>query len=183
MRKGDYVKKQNLRRWFIIIFVISVFVILFVFLNAKTKVKVTQQMDDTITQYIKDKYKDVYNENEKHKQFEAHKVYGAEKKYNIITVYVYSVYKEFNPATFEQSAGHALPARIKLLKQKKHFKVISYTEPEEGTLYTNSVKRLFPKEYTRKVFQDTGNLSYLDHEIETKFRDWKRRLNENADEE
>ncbi|MEM5590758.1 hypothetical protein AAHH67_01590 [Niallia circulans] len=79
MRKGDYVKKQNLRRWFIIIFVISVFVILFVFLNAKTKVKVTQQMDDTITQYIKDKYKDVYNENEKHKQFEAHKVYGAEK--------------------------------------------------------------------------------------------------------
>jgi len=48
MRKGDYVKKQNLRRWFIIIFVISVFVILFVFLNAKTKVKVTQQMDDSI---------------------------------------------------------------------------------------------------------------------------------------
>ncbi len=174
-------KKQNLRRWFII-FVISVFIGLFIFLNGGTKVKVTQQMDDTITQYIKDKYKNVYNKNEKHKQFEAHKVYGAKEKFNIITVYIYSVYKEFNPATFEQSAGHALPARIRLLKQQKHFKVISYTEPEDGELYTSSVKRMFPKEYTRKVFQDTGNLSYLDHEIEEEFRDWKKQLNENVDE-
>ena len=70
-------------------------------------INVTNEMNSVITQHIKDHYKNVYGETDK--QFEAHKVYGAEERNSMINVYIYSLYKEFDQGGTVEKSGHSLP--------------------------------------------------------------------------
>ena len=102
---------------------------------------ITLATDKVISNYIIQKYSTVYLETEK--QFEVHKVYGTSESDGVLSVYMWSYYGGFNKATgTANQAGHSLPAVIRLKKDKKHYSVIEYKEPQGGSLYQSSLKEV-----------------------------------------
>ena len=140
-------------------------------------INVTNEMNNVITQHIKDHYKNVYGETDK--QFEAHKVYGAEERNGMINVYIYSLYKEFNQGGTVEQSGHSLPALIRLKKEDEKYIVKKYKEPEDGERFLGSLKAMFPRRYVDLALQDTGNLPELHVQIDEEVQQWQKETNEN----
>lgn len=127
-------------------------------------------MDQAITDYILDHYHSLYYPADK--QFEAHKVYGAHEKNGVISVYIYSLYKQYNKGETTEQSGHSLPALVKLKHSGEDYSVIHYQEPEDGSFYLSSIKKMFPKRYVQKALNDTGNVQELHDEIEKQVKEW-----------
>lgn len=132
--------------------------------------QVTKEMNEIITNHIKDHYKNVYHEEDK--QFEAHKVYGAKERHGVISVYIYSVYKEFRKDEPTERSGHSLPALLRLKKDGDTHKVVEYREPDDGSLYASSIKKMFPKEFANQALHDSGNVPELHKQIEEQVQKW-----------
>ena len=132
---------------------------------------ITKEMDQLISDYIVQKYSSVYLDTEK--QFEVHKVYGSSESGGVINVYMWSYYGGFNRSTgTEIQSGHSLPAVIKLKKEEDGYKVSEYTEPQDGSMYASSLKKMFPEKYLKLVQQDTGNMEDLQLEMDRKVKEW-----------
>jgi PBP1b-binding outer membrane lipoprotein LpoB len=134
-------------------------------------VKVTKSMNQVISNYIL-KFNTKVNP-KTDKQFEAHKIYGAAKKYSgIIEVYLYYAYEEFNRSSERQAVnGGALPVRIKLKKTNGTYKVVGYKEAEDGSAHSDSIRKMFPKEYAEKALNESGSAP-LQKEIDVKVVKW-----------
>ncbi|ALC91762.1 hypothetical protein AM500_19730 [Bacillus sp. FJAT-18017] len=132
---------------------------------------VTEEMHEVISEYIVKKYTSVYLDTEK--QFEVHKIYGTREVGGITHVYMWSLYEGFNKATgSEGQAGHSLPALIKLKKQGNKYSVTDYKEPEDGTYYYSSLKKLFPSAYVRLASNDVMHSANLQEKIKQKAETW-----------
>ncbi|OLS33438.1 hypothetical protein [Bacillus sp. MRMR6] len=132
---------------------------------------VTQEMDEVISNYIVNKYAASYYDTDK--QFEVHKVYGTSNVNGVISVYMWSYYGGFNKSTgLENQSGHSLPAVIRLEKKVDTYSVIEYIEPEDGSLYQSSLKKMFPKKYVKLAQQDSGNIKDLQKEMDQKVKQW-----------
>lgn len=132
---------------------------------------ITIEMDETISNYITQKYSTSYLGTEK--QFEVHKVYGTSESNGVLSVYMYSYYGGFNKSTgIENQAGHSLPAVIQLKKDAENYSVIKYIEPKDGNLYQSSLKMMFPEKYVKLAQQDTGNIIDLQSEMDKKVKKW-----------
>lgn len=133
-------------------------------------VKVSSKMNKDISEHIKKKYKD----DNVIGQFEVHKVYGATQKNGLISVYLYSVYKEISAGSTELS-GHSLPVLIRLKKEDDHYKVTNYQEPEDGSRYLDSLKSMFPKKYVNRALNDSGKLDSLNEKIDLQVKEWLKK--------
>lgn len=133
--------------------------------------QITEEMDEVISNYIIQKYSSSYYDTEK--QFEVHKVYGRSESGGILTVYMWSYFGGFNKSTgLESQSGHSLPAVIKLREKDGNFSVIKYTEPQDGSLYQSSLKKMFPKKYIVYAQLDSGNIGDLQKEMDKKVKQW-----------
>ena len=134
--------------------------------------QITEEMDTVISDYIIDKYSSSsYMQTEK--QFEVHKVYGTSESDGVITVYMWSFFGGFNRSDgLEEQTGHSLPAIIKLSKNEGGYEVTDYKEPQDGSLYSSSIKKLFPEKYIKQIHQDTGNIGDLQQEMDEKVKQW-----------
>lgn len=135
--------------------------------------QVTSEMNETISSYIVDKYVDIYGESEK--QFEVHKVYGTKETNGTITVYMWSYYAGYSGT--DQQSGHSLPAVIELKKADGTYKVIGYKEPEDGSYYQSSLKKMFPNKYLKMAHKDSGNIADLQKEMDIKVEQWLEEQN------
>ncbi|WP_332695270.1 hypothetical protein [Halalkalibacter lacteus] len=134
-------------------------------------INVTDEMNSVISEFILDYNKDKYYETEK--QFEAHKVYGAKEIDGIVEVYIYSLYMGFNRVTKdEEQSGGSFPVLIKLKNKNDTYSVIEYKEPENGDMYTDSIKEMFPKKYANKAIKDTRSVNKLEKKIKEKVDLW-----------
>ncbi|OME86620.1 hypothetical protein BK120_06665 [Paenibacillus sp. FSL A5-0031] len=132
---------------------------------------ISDNMNEVISNYIIQKYDSVYYQTEK--QFEVHEVYGTSESSGIITVYMYSYFGGFNKFSgLENQAGHSLPAVIRLKKKAAGYVVTEYTEPEDGSLYQSSLKKMFPKKYLDMLHNKTGTLEDLQKEMDNKVQQW-----------
>jgi len=132
---------------------------------------ITQEIDDVISNHIIQHYKPSAYPTEK--QFEVHKVYGTREKNDELTVYFWSYFGGYNKSTgTENQTGHSLPAAIQLKKEADYYEVIKYTEPQDGSLYQASLKKMFPEKYLNLVHSDSGNIKDLQIEMELKVEKW-----------
>lgn len=131
----------------------------------------TEEMNELISDYIVQKYSNIYSPTDK--QFEVHKVYGTSESNHVISVYMWSYYGGFNKSTgLESQSGHSLPAVIRLSKKGENYSVIEYTEPEDGSLYLSSLKKMFPKRYLPYAQRDSGNIQDLQKKMDRKVQKW-----------
>jgi hypothetical protein len=135
--------------------------------------QLTDEVHDLISNYIVQHNSSSYYPTEK--QFEVHKVYGTSHSSGILTVYMWSYYNGFNKATGSESqAGHSLPAVISLMKTGNQYKVIEYTEPQDGSSYPSSLKKMFPRRYLPFVHMDAGTAGGLQPKMDEKVEQWLR---------
>lgn len=132
---------------------------------------ITKEMHEVISNYIIEHYSSSYGSTEK--QFEVHKIYGTSESDGVLNVYMWSYYCGFNKRTgTEEQAGHLSPAVIKLKEEEERYSVIKYIEPQDGSGYLPSLKKMFPEKYLKLVQQDRGNIKDLQKEMETKVKKW-----------
>lgn len=134
-------------------------------------VKVSEEMDTVISNYILDHNKAGYAPTEQ--QFEAHKIYGARDVNGIIEVYLYSLFSGFNSNTKDVAqAGGSFPVLIKIKKHDDSFTVVEYKEPDDGAMYETSIKNMFPGNFEKPAINDTGNVKDLEKEIGKQVDEW-----------
>lgn len=132
---------------------------------------VTKEMHEVISDYIIEKYASSAYPTEK--QFEVHEIYGTSESDGVISVYMWSFFGGYNKATgMEEQTGHSLPAVIRLSKNNNQYKVIEYIEPQDGSMYVSSLKKMFPNKYIKYAQQDVGNIDDLQKEMDKKVKQW-----------
>lgn len=132
---------------------------------------ITEEMDKVISDYIIQKYSSSYYPTDK--QFEVHKVFGTNETDGIISVYMWSYYAGFNKETGKEiQAGHSLPAVIRLSKDEENYSVIEYIEPQDGSLYDSSLKKMFPKKYLKLAQLNNGKIQNLEREMDKIVEQW-----------
>lgn len=135
------------------------------------KFTITKEINDIISNYIINSYKEVYPKTDK--QFEEHKIYGYEENKNIISIYMFSRYESFNKESKSKSlTGHAFPVLIKLEKIGSQYKVIDYKEPANGSDYKSSIKKMYPSKYVNMAINDNTSSKELEEEISRKVIQW-----------
>ncbi|WHY73817.1 hypothetical protein [Fictibacillus enclensis] len=135
------------------------------------KEKVTKEADQLISQYIIQKYKNIFAPSEK--QFEVHRIYGTSEEDGILTVYFHSCLGGFNKETGDQEqSGHSLPVLIKIKKERSGYKVVDYKEPRDGGYYKSSLQKMFPKRYVQKEDQQAGEINDLQIQMNKKVHKW-----------
>lgn len=134
-------------------------------------IHISKEMNEVISNYIIQHYGSSYYDTEK--QIEVHKIYGTSESNGVLSVYMWSYFCGFNKSTgTEPQAGHSLPAVIQLKKDGDSYSVVKYKEPEDGSLYPSSLKKMFPKRYLKLVHRDTGNIGDLEKEMDKKVESW-----------
>ncbi|WP_127585389.1 hypothetical protein [Paenibacillus koleovorans] len=132
----------------------------------------TEEVHQVISDHIVQKYSSVYGGTEK--QFEVHRVYGSsEESDGILSVYMWSYYGGFNRSSgTKNQSGHSLPAVVKLKEAGGEYSVVKYTEPEDGSGYLPSLKKMFPEKYLKSAQQGAGNIGDLQVEMDRKVNQW-----------
>lgn len=131
----------------------------------------TDEMHDVISKHIVEKYSAIHNDTEV--QFEVHKVYGTSERDGVISVYMWSYFGGFNKSTgIEHHRGHSLPAVIRLKREIRGYSVIEYIEPQDGSFFQSSLKKMFPEKYLKSVHSDTGNIEELQTKMDKKVDEW-----------
>lgn len=141
------------------------------FSGCNSEKQVTAEMDELISDFIVKKYAASYADTEK--QFEVHMVYGTSEKNGVLNVYMWSYYGGFNKSTgLEAQSGHSLPAVIQLSNKGENYSVEEYIEPEDGSSYMPSLKKMFPKKYLTYVIRDSGDIGGLQKKMDKKVKQW-----------
>ncbi|MGG4265064.1 hypothetical protein [Peribacillus simplex] len=144
--------------------------------STSSKVTITKEMDQIVSDTIMEQNKDALSPTEK--QFEAHKIYGADEKDGLISIYLYALYEGYNKSTgTEVQSGHSYPARIRLAKDENGYVVKEYKETEEGEEFIDSLEDLFPSKYSKQVLKDTENGADLGGLIQKEVKNWLSKTN------
>ncbi|MBK5461938.1 MULTISPECIES: hypothetical protein [Peribacillus] len=144
--------------------------------NSSSKVTITKEMDQIVSDTIMEQNKDTLSVTDK--KFEAHKIYGADEKDGVISIYLYALYEGYNKSTgTEVQAGGSYPARIKLAKDENGYVLKEYKKPEEGGEFIDSLEDLFPSKYSKQVFKDQGNSADLGEHIQKQVKKWLSKTN------
>ncbi|NIK26903.1 hypothetical protein [Paenibacillus lupini] len=154
-----------------LILLISVFLLQSCSSSAEN-LELDQSVNEAISNYIVDQYKDVYSNSDK--AFEVHKVYGSTETGNEITVYIYSLYGGFNKNSRNSVNGHSLPAVVKLKEVKGVYTITSYKEPKDGDEFNESTKLMFPKKYHTQIWDDVKNAANLQDDLQEKANQWQK---------
>ena len=130
------------------------------------------EMNKTISDYIVNNNADKFLKTDK--QFEAHKIYGIEKKDEVINVYMYSLFEGFSiiDESLKSMSGSSCPVLIKLEKKNNKYTVVEYKLPTDGEYYAKSIRKMFPSEYAEQALRDTSHSLKLDEQINTKAKEW-----------
>ncbi|MGE7879175.1 hypothetical protein [Peribacillus muralis] len=156
--------------------IMSVFLTISILLIGCSKVTITKEMDQIVSDTIIEQNKDDFSVTDK--KFEEHKIYGADEKDGVITIYLYALYEGYNKSTgTEVKAGHSYPARIKLAKDENGYVLKEYKKPEEGGEFVESLEDLFPRKYAKQVYKDQGHAAYLGEDIQKEVKNWLSKTN------
>lgn len=145
-------KKPTL--WIIIIAVISCIVVAVCFLtNPKSDLKKTNpELDYAVSQAILEinSSGDLYNTE---CVAEGHIIYGIEEERINVTVYLLEEFAGFGfkNGYFVEQTGHRIPAVFVFAKADKGYTLTDYDYAEDGFLYQDSIKEMFPPEYHSRV--------------------------------
>lgn len=117
-----------------------------------SSIDITAEIDNAVSNAILEDNKGSYYEGEC--QAEGHIIFIAEKTDNEIIVYSYIGYSEygFENGNFVDVSGTMCPAVITL---DNNFNLIEIKYPEDGSYYTKSIRKMFP----RSCVNDVLNLS------------------------
>ncbi|MGE7186506.1 hypothetical protein ACQKKK_21805 [Peribacillus sp. NPDC006672] len=144
--------------------------------STSSKVTITKEMEQIVSDTIMEQNKDTLSVTDK--QFEAHKIYGADEKDGVISIYIYTLYEGYNKSTgTEVQAGISYPARIKLAKDENGYVLKEYKKPEEGGEFIDSLEDLFPSKYSKQVLKDKGNGADLDEQMQKEVKKWLSKTN------
>ena len=136
--------------WIIIIAVISCIVVAVCFLtNPKTELKDSNpELDKAVSQAILEinSSGDLYNAE---CMAEGHIIYGYEEERINVTVYLLEEFAGFGfkNGYFVEQTGHRIPAVFVFAKADKGYTLTDYDYAEDGFLYQDSIKEMFPPEY------------------------------------
>jgi len=92
--------------------------------------------------------------------FEAHELYGVEKKEDKTYAYIWSVQQEYKyvDGKLENGAGLSIPlVLIMSTDGNNKYTVVEYKAPKDGQQYVASIKEMFPKEYHEKILTRTNS--------------------------
>lgn len=115
-----------------------------------------KKINEVITTYLKN---NIDNKKPGDNIFEAHELYGIEKKNNETYVYVWGIKVAFakGSSTLVEDFFNK-PMSIALKKNiNGKYTVISYTVPDMGEGYFSSVKKIFPKKYQDAILARMNN--------------------------
>ncbi|MFT8317417.1 MAG: hypothetical protein ABF651_03960 [Sporolactobacillus sp.] len=139
--------------------------------NFGKSVKVTAAMNRAVSSSILVHNKGLYSKADK--SFEAHKIYGATEKNGETDVFTYTLFETFNRSTKTTvQAGGAGPVLIKLKKQRRSYKAVNYKEAKDGSMYADSIKKMFPRRYANEAISDSENTTDLETKIQKKVSSW-----------
>lgn len=145
-------KKPTL--WVIIIAVISCIVVAVCFLtNPKSDLsKSNPELDAAVSQAILDVNSTGFLYNAECIA-EGHIIYGVEEDGNNVTVYLLEEFAGFGfkNGYFMEQTGHRTPAVYTFSKIDNDYILTDYEYPLDGEEYTDSIKKLFPKEYHSRL--------------------------------
>lgn len=114
-------------------------------------------IDDVISKYLEQKFdfKAIGGV-----VFEAHELYGVEKKDDKTYAYIWSVQQEYKytDGKLENGAGLSIPLVLVMSADRDNkYTVLEYKAPKDGEQYTSSIKGMFPKEYHEKILTRTNS--------------------------
>ncbi|MGE7879757.1 hypothetical protein [Peribacillus muralis] len=139
---------------------------------SNSEVTVKEDMDQFIKTTIMEEDKDSVSSSDK--QFEAHKIYGTDKKDGITSIYLHTVYEGYDKVTGNKiKAGYSYPVLIKLAKKNNTYVVKEYRIPEDGAEYTKSIEEMFPEKYAKMAInQKEDTVHELTNEIQKEVDNW-----------
>ncbi|MFC9601176.1 hypothetical protein ACFY5J_18485 [Peribacillus butanolivorans] len=158
---------------YLILSVFLTFSILFIGCSNSSsgEVTITKDMDQIVSDTIMEQNKDALSPTDK--QFEAHKIYGADEKDGLMSIYLYALYEGYNKSTgTEVQSGHSYPARIRLAKDENGYVLKEYKETEEGEEFIDSLEDMFPSKYSKQVLKDTEDGADLGEQLQKKVENW-----------
>ncbi len=84
---------------------------------------------------------------------ESHFVYGTEENGDGITVYLLESFSSFGfqNGFFIPAGGHSVPAVYRFKKTDNVIELLDYEYAQDGSLYAESIKKMFPLKYRSKV--------------------------------
>lgn len=148
--------------------IIPLFLLIIILLYGCTKtssVNITTEIDNAVSNAILEDNKGSHYEGEC--QAEGHIIFKAEKTDNEIILYSYIRYSEygFENGNFVDVSGTMCPAVITL---DKNYNLIEIKYPEDGSHYTKSIKKMFPRSCVNDVLNisDKNLNSILEQEKE-----------------
>ncbi|KNY28295.1 hypothetical protein [Pseudobacteroides cellulosolvens] len=114
-------------------------------------------IDDVISKYLEQKFdfKAIGGV-----VFEAHELYGVEKKDDKTYAYIWSVQQEYKytDGKLENGAGLSIPLVLVMNADRDNkYTVLEYKAPKDGEQYASSIKEMFPKEYHEKILTRTNS--------------------------
>lgn len=143
--------------------------------------EVTEEMHQIISDYIINQRDSIQQTDV---QFEVHIVYGTLQEGDTTTVYMWSYFNSFNKATGkEEVTGASLPVKITLQKIDGSYKVTHYEEAQDGSLYVESIKTMFPEQYVDEALQQPENMKELLVEMQEKVDAWFDEVNKESHQE
>ncbi len=117
------------------------------------EVKVTENMEDVITQYIEEQ---VAHQSHRGTSFSAQEFYGTKQKDDgEIYVYLWTYYSEYylDNGELQQGGGASLPLIVVIKEDNfEEFYVVEHFRPLDGSEYDPSVRSLFPEKYHDRIF-------------------------------
>jgi len=116
-----------------------------------------QNIDDVISKYLEQQFAFKAIDGV---VFEAHELYGVEKKDGKTYAYIWSVQQEYKyiDGKLENGAGLSIPlVLIMSTDENNNYTVLEYKAPKDGEQYAASIKEMFPKEYHEKILTRTNS--------------------------
>lgn len=155
-------RKRKIRKFFRILFIIIVFLIALSFLavsiffvktdslvSEEVYCEVEDNLDKAISEAILNKSKGYLGEC----PTESHLVYGTEEVEDAVSVYLYEQLNSFGfeNGFFVPRGGHSMPAVYRFKCTDGSFEFIDSQYPKDGSLYSKSIKKMFPFKYEKRV--------------------------------
>ena len=90
---------------------------------------------------------------------EGHFIYGTDEKNGIIKVYMLEAVSNFGfeNGFFMDESGHSIPAVYTFKKNDSSIELVDYKYAEDGSLYGDSVRKMFPSEIAEMVLHSDGS--------------------------
>lgn len=161
----------------------SIVILLFLLLcgcsNGTLSETVAPEIENAVSQAILSDNKEGYYGGEC--PAEGHIIFGTKRENDIIYAYSYIEYAcfGFENGNFVDMSGGQMPAVFKF--NADNYSLISISYPEDGTNYTSSIKKLFPKKYKSRALNPTDkDFQNLNNQINKYAEDYLNKIGRKA---